>query len=254
MEKIGQAASGMLTRITAGEDSHPSRSVALRRPADAGSLSVYHDHECDIDLPARLFSAWHPAGGQRAIIRALTNDERGKLTARVELLTSAIAGYTETEQPSVEAEIAAMLNGFRSMRQRGDEVTATVQIIARVLRDFPPWAIAKGCMSIARQEAGLDPRFPPNDNQIYAVVDEIVKPYRRRLLRSQALLAAPVEATEARPTREQVEAMLGRKIPEARPGRPPVEDNQDRGDGRHAERVMADLAARKARREQDTAA
>ena len=39
----------------------------------------------------------------------------------------------------------------------------------------------------------IDRRFPPNDGEVYGVIENLVKPYREALRRVSALLSAPVE-------------------------------------------------------------
>jgi hypothetical protein len=83
--------------------------------------------------------------------------------------------------------------------------------------------------------------------QVCDVVAAIVSSARENLDNTMALLRAPVEEPERpRPTQAELEAKLGRPIGQ-RPRKPipaPWE-----GDGRHAERVAADLEARRRRRE-----
>jgi hypothetical protein len=116
----------------------------------------------------------------------------------------------------VEAEIAAMFSGFRTMCQQGEDAEPLVEVTKRVLREFPLWAIAQGCLRMAKGKAGLDRRYAPNDTEVFPVVEEIVRPYRRRLETVKALLAAPVEDTgpEApKPSREELERKRRRCAP-----------------------------------------
>jgi hypothetical protein len=214
------------------------------------------DQEADIDIPRRVHGAWKPTGGVRELRRALTPEERAKVSARRQALADALQPYDPSERKEIEIAIAAMFGGFRLMRQQGENAEAVLNVTCHVLREFPAWAIAEGCLMIAQGRAvdeegkPLDRRFPPNDAQIYAIVSEIVRVYRKNLARAEGLLTAPVAAPEPpRPTREQIEALLGRPLHDRpRAGLPaPIKDGPT-GDGKHAQRVMADLEARRRRR------
>lgn len=170
----------------------PAQAIAQHIAPDTAPAMC--DPECDLALPRRVYSAWTPSGGVRELVRALTPAERERLQARADALRLALLPYAAARRAEVEAEIAAMFAGFRSMRQAGAEAFATVEITARVLAHLPAWAIGRACLAIARREAGLPrPQYPPNDNEIVGVVETVMAPYRRALERAQALLAAPVE-------------------------------------------------------------
>jgi hypothetical protein len=190
-----------------------------------------------------------PDFGPREIVRAMTETERATITLRAGELQDALRPFMPEERELVEAAVSALLNGFRSMRQTGEEVNAVVAITVCVLEEFPLWAIGKGCLQIARGRAGLDPRYPPNDTQICNIIDRILHPYRQKLQMLQNLLAAPVEPPaigaeeQARVDAkvEEVRKMFGQGLRKER-GAP-----LRMGDGRHFERIRADLEARHAR-------
>jgi hypothetical protein len=190
----------------------------------------------------RLFSAVKLDDHPHAIVRELTQAERRALTDRATELRAALWGYVSGERDEVEASIAAMFGGFRSMRQEGDAAEGLVTVTAAVLRDFPAWAIAKGCLKIAQNQAGLDRRWPPNDTEIHDVVAEIVREYRKTLEIVEALLLAPVEDREPLPA--PTIAPNDVRPTGMEPNAPLVERKPV--DGRHAARVAADIAARKA--------
>lgn len=178
-------------------------------------------------------------------MRELTADERAKLEGRVGALSGALRPFDNHEIPVVEAELAAMFSGFRAMRQTGEDVASVVEVTRRVLAEFPAWAIAKACLLIARNQAvvdgkHLDRRYTPNDTEIYAVVSSLVKMRREALTSAKALLSAPVEPPAPQRPKDGPSAPRPQRAPQA----PPV----PAGDGKHAERVAADLAARAARR------
>lgn len=134
----------------------------------------------------------------RAIVRALTVDERSALERRRGDLTSALVPFTDAQTNGVALAISDMFAGFRSATRGYDEEAAVAMIdgIRRMLAPLPAWAIKEGCRAIQRGQAGLDHKFLPNDNEIYEVVDRLARPYRERLRDCEALLNAPVERQE----------------------------------------------------------
>jgi hypothetical protein len=154
------------------------------------------DLYCDVELQS-LFSAWVPTSGKREIVRALTCFERTALTQRAGELQAGLAPYAASERSAVKAGLLGMFSGFRNMRLLGADLEATVEILLRVLREFPLWAIRRGCLRIAQCKAGLDGKWPPNDAEVYAVVAEEVRFYRAILASVEALLDTPIEAARA---------------------------------------------------------
>jgi hypothetical protein len=161
-------------------------------------------------------------------------DESAGLQARSAALEIVIKPYEDFERAEIEASIAGMLSGFRSMRHSEGDAATTVAITRAVLRDFPAWAIKLGCMKIARRETGCDPRFAPNDAEIAEVVRSLVKPYREAFDATMLLISAVVQPVQTRQRSS---------IRETQQPAPSLSD------GKHAERIAADLAARKARNE-----
>jgi hypothetical protein len=214
---------------------------ALPANRDANGFPVQLDRECDIELPRRLFSPWIPDTGQRAIVRALSADERAKIEARAAALKDALKPFTGNEQHAVRASINALFSGYRLMRQQGEDARAIVDVTMAVLREFPAWAIAQACRKIICGETKLDRRFPPNDTELFDVVAHVVRLYRENLMRAAALLAAPVDDPRPRGASKPL-ASIGPR-PEKSPQRPQLEPmTKSRREG-----LMADLAARKAR-------
>lgn len=251
MDSIGKAAATALAQVrpAGSQDRHTSLpSKPLTSTAKAPALV---DKRCDYELQ-RLFSTWIPDGEPRAVRRTLAPDERKALKARAGALRTGLAGYIESEAKVVKAQVGAMLGGFRAMRQQDADVEGLLMAAAAVMRPFPLWAIAKGCMKIAQRQAGLDPRYAPNDTEIFGVVDNIVKGYRQTLATVEALLVAPVETPHALPLPApetdpaELEAMRLRLQGSVTSG--PAQEKRE-PDGKHAERVAADLAARRKREE-----
>ena len=166
--------------------------------------------------------------------RGMRADERAAVEVRGAALALALRPFAEADDGSaVMASIGAMFSGFRSMRQQGDDIEATVRITMAVLREFPAWAINQTCLKIARHETKHDPRFAPNDAELADQVRAVLKPYREALDAARALLGSAV--------RTEPEPHARGSVREAKPPVPGM------GDGRHASRVAADLDAMKAR-------
>ena len=205
------------------------------------------DREADFDLPRRLWDNWTPAQGTRAIVRALTEPERATLQRRHIELSRGLTPFSHDEFDQVRAPLHAMLSGFRSLRESGEDAETSVEVLLAVLRDFPVWAIEDACLRIAQRDIDvdppIDPRWAPSNGQIHAAVAAIVRPYAKAHASARALLdsPAPPPRAAARPSRAEIEAKLGRAIGERRASF--TDDN----DGKHAQRVMEDLERRRAK-------
>lgn len=246
MKKLGQIVHAANPQ---GSASLPSRWLARELPAerDAAGMPVRFDRTCDRAIPDRLVRFRSLEGTPTELRRALTADERAAIEGRKAALTDALSPYSNDERDAVEAEVAAMFSGFRSMRAQDDNMIATIEVTCAVLREFPLWAIAKGCKMIATRKAvidgrRLDERYAPNDAEVHAVVEGEVKTYRRALNEASAILDAPVALPDpVRITRREIEAKLARTI-----------EPQSIGDDYMA-RTMADLERRRLAREAQAA-
>lgn len=199
--------------------------------------------EADSKIPLRVWANWIPVHGHRPLVRALTEDEHSIVARRARELDEGLKPFQEGEKDRVRAALHAMLGGFRSLKARDENAEASVEVLLCVLRDFPAWAIDAAAMRIAKREAGLDPRWPPNDAEIHAVVSAVVEPYIGVRDRLQSLLAAPVEKPQP----------IERPQPQHDWHVFKWRQYQFVGDGKHAARVLAELAERKARNDQRTA-
>ena len=224
-----------------------SQSNALAKPEEKAPNDVApaEDPECDVIIPSLVFSAFVPFAARREIIRELTPAERSKIVARRQTLEAALRPFDRDDEAMIDAELAAMLSGFRALRQeREASVAATLTITRHVLRGLPLWAIAQGCMKIARREAGLDDRYAPNDAQIRGVIEEIIVPVRQKLSTMKTLLNAPIEAFDPpKPSKKEFDAQIAEITAKAN------RERSARGDGGYMARVEADLARRRAERE-----
>lgn len=237
MEQIGK-----ITEMVRGAPGASAASPAASHvPARVGdSPPALFDRETDLALPRRLFATIIVDGRPREIVRALTGEERTQITVRRDTLRVGLAPFAPRDSDKVSSAIAAMLGGFRSMRQDGEDAEDLVAVTRFILREFPRWAIEEGCLLIAQGRAGIDRRFPPNDAQIHAVVVEAVRLRRATLATMDALLTAPIEPPEAR-----------RPLTQGRPRSTGLANGAPRDTG-HAARVLADIAARKAQQPIET--
>lgn len=215
--------------------------------ATSGIRPTLLDREADIAIPNRVWSSWAPAFGERSIVRALTSAESTALQRRAHELRCGLVPLQQSQRRAADTAISAMFGGFRSMRQQGDDVDGIVGVLLATLRQFPLWAIQEGCRRIAMREAGLDPRWAPNDTEVHGVVAAIVADYRKALKGAEKLLSAPVEVPmePVRPSKDEVEAKLGRPVSPPTV-KPTPDEPKNHGDGNHMQRVLADIAARKA--------
>jgi hypothetical protein len=188
-----------------------------------------------LEIPRRLFVAWIPDDGPREIRRVLTADERWLLEARATALQDALRPFSENERNMVRLTVSTLLGGYRAMRHHGEDVEGAVEVTLAVLRNFPAWAITRGCAKIARdgivRDGVSERRWAPNDAEISGIVGGIVREYQGHMRQAFALLTAPVE--KPTPPRPNLPA-----APRPRPVR----------DG-YAQRVMADIEARRAKKE-----
>lgn len=257
MQPLGNSAMAVIKRAqdaAATTTSPPPQSSAPALPArrNAEGLPVLCDPETDYHIGNAVWSNWIPSNAPRAIVRALTPAERHKLQGRADALTDALRAYGEDDIAKVEAEIAAMLSGFRSMRQEGEAVDNLLAVTRLVLAEFPHWAIAKGCLLIARRQAGLDPRWAPNDTEIHAVVSKVMEGYQQAHRTVTGLLSAPVERPDLPlPQRgpQPTDVVWPDSLAFGRPTPTGHALEPDKPDGKHHERVKADIARRKAARD-----
>lgn len=235
MDSIGTAAKTALQRTAESRETSRTTppSLPARLPASGPPAP---DRLCDATLPRLI--CWKPDRGPYELVRALSDNERAKLQVREVDLAHALAPFADDQDKMVRLAISGMFTGFRFMRQQGESVSAAVGITLAVLREFPYWAITGGCMKIIRGEADLDRRYAPNDSEIHAVVAGVVAEHRRNLETVRGLLKAEVARRD--PPKRSGTATKQYPPSGHLASVPP-------GDGNHAQRVAADLAARKTR-------
>lgn len=168
----------------------PSPGLALAAKRGFDGLPVPYDPDCDMAIPRAVLVPWREHGKPQELSRALTAMERSMLEARAFALTHALIPFMEEERHEVQAAVAGMLSGFRSMRNASPD---TVEVTLTVLRNLPAWAISRACLMIARNEVGLDKRYAPNDTEIHDIVKSIIGRYKDAHDKISLLLSASVE-------------------------------------------------------------
>jgi hypothetical protein len=243
MRTIGTAVTRVVAQTGPAAASPAPRSSMPALPAkpDPNGIPVRLDRECDIELPRQLFAAWIPDTGPRAVMRALSAEERAKIEARATALEDALKPFTRNDEHAVRASINGLFGGYRAMRQQGQDARAVVDVTMAVLREFPAWAIAQALRKVVCGETKLDRRFAPNDTEIFDVVAGVVRLYRENLRQAKALRDAPVDEPPPRGPSERLAPI--RPWPEKAPQRPQLEPITKS----RREALMADLAARKIR-------
>jgi hypothetical protein len=151
----------------------------------------------DVEIPNRVLSRWIETGKARKLRRPLTADERRALEVRRDEIAPYLAPYASHQTDAVVLELLEMYSGFTSMRGGEEDAAARVDAAARLLKEFPAWAILKACASIRRngvwRDGTYDRRWPPSDPEIVgAVLDEMIY-YRDVHARAEKILAATVE-------------------------------------------------------------
>lgn len=220
MKGLGEVGRKVLTSAT-GPSRQESGRVAVR--IDARNLPAERDYFTDVTIPRQLWSAWIPSGAeQRKLRRAMGDAERLALERRAAELTPALEPFSRPiEDDRVVDALAQLFDSFRSMRERGENAVARISDAMRTLSDMPAWAIEEGCLSIRRvgyevredKQVRMETHWPPSDTEIHAVVANVVRLRKVALASACALLEADIEPAPApRPTRAEIEAVIGRPL------------------------------------------
>jgi hypothetical protein len=174
--------------------------------------------DCRVDLALareldRFWTGWIPDRGARALARPLPEPLRGRAAERLARVAAALAPAGDTEGAALA--VSRMLAGYSSARATGADAAAIVAQYVSVLSDLPLWAIERTCEAFARGRiAGQHRAFAPSspllwqkthDLHVAALLDE-------REAITAALEARPEPAAAPRPSREEIEAKLGRKV------------------------------------------
>lgn len=223
--------------ITPGQKSTEiRRRGAITRPrpdsAIAGILRVVRRSCADDD-------------GVWLLYRLPSEDERAALVRRQAALE--IAATPALPHESAVA-VVQMFSGFPSYRAGEADAEMMATQYATVLRKYPAWAIRAACDEISSgrlvgdEALNLNPAFPPSAEQVAIVTAREVRALERELVEVREVLTGRVEDHHPRPTKEEIEAKLGRAIG-TKPA--PAALPPDR-----AKVLKADLAERRARNEE----
>ncbi len=250
MEHIGTVAAASLSTISNSNSGPRAKNGVAITHEDR--LPAVYVREIDRDF-RDLVRFWENGGvgsGTPVLRRPFNEAERSALERRIWELRCALASFESGDSEALGRAINGMLGAF-PMMQRFDQVAALSMARAylSLVGGRPYWAIVKACQNVRLGTAGLNLGFCPSEPEFNILVGRLVEPYVNALRRAESLLAAKIDPpAPVRPTQTEVEAKLGRRLgppssPQLKPPAMPV------GDGGHAARVMADLVARKARRE-----
>jgi hypothetical protein len=213
-------------------------------------LPARFDQEADRSIPDRVLM-WTGSDGVAELRRPLQDTERMAIQRRALELRSALAPWQSSRRDELEAEVSLMLN-FPA--NRGLDETAAMGFVAQYLqltRNQPHWAIVKVCRMVRLGKAGLPPAYCPTEAEFNLLIDREVTHFRRLLIQAQRILDAKVLPPPApKLTREQIEAKLGRSLGASTPAEVKAPPPTAVSEGNHVARVLADIAARKALREE----
>jgi hypothetical protein len=158
----------------------------------------------------------------KAIRRPLTEEERSLLKTRIAELEQAVATV-----PTADPD---MLLGVLPTGMDDETATGMMAQITESLGAQPPWAVREACLRI-RQTLERRREGETLENMVNRVVRELTWEFERALRECRGILEAPVEAD--RPLQQAPRKVVDRI-----------------GDGKHTQRVLADLEARKNRQKE----
>lgn len=151
----------------------------------------------DLELPRRLWSAWHEFGKARKLRRALTEAERDLLNARRNEIAPWVAPYHPSETDAVVLAIAEMLESYPSVGMSETGAAGRMDSLRRFLAEQPAWAIVQACRKIRERGYERDGIFErhwaPSDAELLNEVKREAKLYRDQYDSATDLLNAEVE-------------------------------------------------------------
>jgi hypothetical protein len=184
--------------------------------------------------------------GKRLLTRLPTDRERRLLQDRLNYLQAALIPAQAAECAN---EIARLLAGYLSAKSPDPQMT--IAQYAHHLHDLPLWAIRRACEPGACSYLdGYNPAFAPSAEQLFIVAKAEFAKAQRERIELEEILAGQIEQQRRRPTKEDLEAKLGRPLPNFPRGdgghmQRGAQHNLPHGDGGHMRRVLADIDARK---------
>ena len=153
----------------------------------------------DVEIPLSAWSAWKEHGKPQQLRRPLTERERGALELRCMELEPAVAPFDRADIDRIALALGDMYSGYPSMGSRGDQsIAGRIDVVSRLLAEFPRWAIEKGCQSIHAngvwRDGVFDRKWPPTDAEIVNTVRTEARLYTDSYQSAVALLSADVES------------------------------------------------------------
>lgn len=126
----------------------------------------------------------------------MTQDERIMVERRAVSLEAALSPQDGDHERMMIA-LAELYDSYRSMRPPvDDEAMRRVQSAARLLAEFPGWAVEVVCVKIRKAgyiiNGRLEQTYAPSDAQIHSAVAEYLEPRRKHMIAAQTLLQAAV--------------------------------------------------------------
>lgn len=244
MEKLGMVVGSLLST----SPSQKGREIAPI--LNSSNLPAVTNLETDRDIPDRVVGFWQGFAreSEPLLRRELTVAERSSLEARLAELQAALAPYPEASKRRLCEVVSGALGAFPAMQRHSPE--AAISITASYLwtmRGRPHWAIEKVCEQIRSGRTNLNLSFCPSEPEFNQLVGKQVQPYAERLALIQKLLNAKTWGPEPeRLTRAEIAEIVGRDFTD----RPAFLPQPPAGDGKHAQRVLADIEARKSARQE----
>ena len=212
-------------------------------------LPALVDLETDRSIPDRVLM-WMGSNGEAELRRPLQPAEQTALQRRAGELRSALAPWPPSSRDELEGEVSLMLN---VPANRGLDETAAMGFVAQYLqltRGRPHWAIVKVCRMVRLGKAGLPTAYCPTEAEFNMLIDREVAYYERALAKAQKVLDAKVRPPDPpKPTQAEMEARLPPPVGASPSAEANLRPSSAASDGNHTARVMADIAARKAKRE-----
>lgn len=194
--EIQKVASRDLRRVS--DEISRQENLLARRQCEAPPPIL--NRPADVDIPRQTWSGWKPTGGiARQLRRALTEEERSLLKARINELDPWVQGYHETELDEVALSMLDMFGSFPSMRQGGEDAAARVDSVRITLRGFPAWAIVNVGKKIKQRgylksDGQVEKHWPPSDPEIVDAVFIETEIYKAAHRTACQLLIAEVES------------------------------------------------------------
>ena len=193
--------------LVSGDARDFARQITRGDPQDRQrSLEKYApDLDC-IRLSRELRRGTVDDEGKRLLTRSPTDGERRLLQDRLNYLQAAL---TPAQAAECANEIARLLAGYLSAKSPDPQMT--IAQYAHYLRDLPLWAIRRVCEPGACSHLdGYNPAFAPSAEQLFMVAKAEFAKAQHERVELEEILAGQIEQKRQRPTKEDLEAKLGR--------------------------------------------